>query len=140
VNIEQLNKSLTKHEGLKLKPYLCTAGKNTIGIGRNLDDIGITKYEAEMMLYNDIDRCIEELDRVLASWRTHDDVRQNVLIELVFNIGISRFLMFKRMIAALAAYDYDTAAKEMKDSRWYTQVGQRAVTMCEMMRTGEFPR
>lgn len=140
MNIPKLREMLTLHEGLKLKPYLCTAGKTTIAIGRNLDDVGITREEADMMLDHDIDRCIEELDRVLASWRTHDDVRQNVLIELVFNLGITRFLGFRKMIAALTAYDYATAAKEMKDSRWYTQVGQRAVTMCEMMRTGEYPK
>lgn len=140
MNIPKLREMLTLHEGLKLNPYLCTAGKTTIGIGRNLDDVGITREEADMMLDHDIDRCIEELDRVLASWRTHDDVRQNVLIELVFNLGITRFLGFRKMIAALSACDYDTAAKEMKDSRWYTQVGQRAVTMCEMMRTGKYPK
>ena len=63
-----------------------------------------------------------------------------MLIELVFNLGISRFLCFRRMLAALASYDYAAAAKEMKDSRWYTQVGKRAVTLCEMMRTGEWPK
>jgi lysozyme len=140
MNIPKLREMLALHEGVILKPYLCTAGKTTIGIGRNLDDVGITREEADMMLDHDIDRCIAELDRSVPRWRTHNEVRQNVLIELVFNLGISRFLGFRRMLAALAASDYATAAKEMKDSRWYTQVGKRAVTLCEMMRTGEFPR
>lgn len=140
MNREQLQKSLILHEGLKLKPYTCTAGKLSIGVGRNLDDNGISHAEAMMMLDADIETCIAELGRSLPSWKLHDEVRQNVLIEMVFNLGMPRLLTFRKMLAALAVYDYDTAAKEALDSRWAVQVGQRARTLAQMIRTGEWPK
>lgn len=139
MNTERLRQSLIKHEGLKLKPYICTAGKLTIGVGRNLDDVGISESEAMVLLDNDIARCVESIGRSIPGWNTHDEVRQNVIVEMVFNLGLSGWLGFRNANAALAAYDYDRASKEMKDSRWYTQVGKRAVTLCEMMRSGEYP-
>jgi lysozyme len=139
MNLDHLQKSLVLHEGLKLKPYQCTANKTTIGVGRNIEDNGITVNEAMMMLNNDIDTCIAELGRNLPGWKLHDEVRQNVLIEMVFNLGMPRLLTFRKMLAALAAYDYDQAAKEMLDSRWAVQVGGRAKTLAQMMRTGKWP-
>lgn len=140
VNIGQLQKSLIKHEALKTKPYKCTADKLTIGVGRNLDDVGITEDEAIYLLKNDIDRCVSDVGRNIPEWKKHNECRQNVLVELCFNIGINRMLGFKKMLAALQKNDYATAADEMQNSRWYKQVGQRAVTLCEMMRSGEFPK
>ena len=61
---EKLTAQLTKHEGLRLKPYHCPAGKLTIGIGRNLEDKGITEKEAVMLLENDIHECIEDLKTI----------------------------------------------------------------------------
>ena len=52
--VKRLKDMLIRHEGLKLKPYLCTAGKLTIGVGRNIQDRGITYQEAMMLLENDI--------------------------------------------------------------------------------------
>jgi lysozyme len=139
VSIERLRQSLILHEGLELKPYKCAGGALTIGIGRNLDSVGISSDEAMMLLDNDLDRCIDELGRRLPSWRLHDEVRQNVLIEMVFNLGMPRFLTFRRMIQALKRYDYSSAANEMLDSRWSRQVGQRSRTLAQMMRTGQWP-
>lgn len=140
MNIGELRKSLIKHEAMKLKPYLCPAGKTTIGVGRNLDDVGITEAEAIYLLNNDIDRCVAEIERNIPGWKKHNEARQNVLIELVFNIGISRTLKFRKMLEALDRLDYVRAADEMKDSLWYRQVGKRAETLCQQMRTGEFPK
>jgi lysozyme len=139
VNRERLHKSLILHEGLKLKPYQCTANKLTIGVGRNIEDNGITVDEAMMMLDNDIETCVSELNKRLPGWTEHNEVRQNVLIEMVFNLGAPRLMGFRKMIAALERKDYEQAAKEMLDSRWAVQVGNRARTMAQMMRTGKWP-
>ena len=134
MDIEALKDQLILHEGLKLEPYECTAGKLTIGVGRNIEDIGITEDEARYLLDNDILRVCDELDRNLPWWRDLSDARQRVLVDMVFNLGISRFMQFKNTIAAIESGDYDTASEEMLNSRWADQVGQRAKTLSRMMR------
>lgn len=119
-----------------MKPYRCSAGALTIGVGRNLDDRGITEHEALYLLDNDITRVQSELDVNIPSWRGLSDARQMVLMDMCFNLGISRFLKFKRMLAALRDGDYETAAREALLSKWADQVGQRARTLAEMMRRG----
>lgn len=135
MNRERLHESLRIHEGLVLKPYTCTAGKLTIGIGHNLDN-GITAKQAYLLLEEDIAICQKELDRYFPGWDSHDDARQNVLIEMCFNMGAPRLTGFKKMWAALANHDYKTAAAEMLDSQWAKQVGQRAITLSKQMRDG----
>jgi lysozyme len=134
MDIEALKDQLILHEGLKLEPYECTAGKLTIGVGRNIEDIGITEDEARYLLDNDILRVCDELDRNLPWWRDLSDARQRVLVDMVFNLGISRFMQFQNTIAAIESGDYDLASKEMLDSRWADQVGNRAKTLSRMMR------
>ena len=134
MDIEALKNQLILHEGLKLEPYECTAGKLTIGVGRNIEDIGITEDEARYLLDNDILRVCDELDRNLPWWRDLSDARQRVLVDMVFNLGISRFMQFQNTIAAIESGDYETAASEMLDSRWADQVGNRAKTLSRMMR------
>lgn len=134
MDIEALKDQLILHEGLKLEPYECTAGKLTIGVGRNIEDIGITEDEARYLLDNDILRVCDELDRNLPWWRDLSDARQRVLVDMVFNLGISRFMQFQNTIAAIESGDYDLASKEMLDSRWSNQVGNRAKTLSRMMR------
>jgi lysozyme len=129
-------KLITGHEGLRLKPYKCTAGKWTIGVGRNLDDVGISEAEADVLLENDIDRVLSELER-LDFWRGLDSVRQVVLVDMCFNLGWPRLSGFSKMLAAIRNKDYSSAAVEMLDSRWAAQVGKRAVTLSKMMKTGE---
>jgi lysozyme len=137
VNQAALIDSLIKHEGLKLKPYKCTAGKTTIGIGRNLDDNGITEAEAMLLVKNDVDTCVTELDRTRPNWRQHNEIRQNVLVEMVFNLGMPRLNKFTKMWAALDAKAYTRAAAEMLDSNWAFQVGGRALTLADQMKAGK---
>jgi lysozyme len=137
MDIEALKNQLILHEGLKLEPYECTAGKLTIGVGRNIEDIGITEDEARYLLDNDILRVCDELDRNLSWWRDLSDVRQRVLVDMVFNLGISRFMQFQNAISAIESGDYDKAAEEMLDSRWTKQVGQRAHRLANAMITDE---
>jgi lysozyme len=137
MDIEALKDQLILHEGLKLEPYECTAGKLTIGVGRNIEDIGITEDEARYLLDNDILRVCDELDRNLSWWRDLSDVRQRILVDMVFNLGISRFMQFQNTISAIENGDYDKAAEEMLDSRWAQQVGQRAHRLAGAMITDE---
>lgn len=127
---------LKKHEGVRLKPYRDTEGKLTIGVGRNLDDVGITALEADELLLNDVDRCMKEI-AVNFPWMADlDDVRIAVVISMIFNMGLSTFMGFRKTIQAIQSRDFETASKEMIDSKWYTQVGRRAHELSEMMRTG----
>lgn len=126
---------LILHEGLRLKPYRCTENKLTIGVGRNIEERGITATEAMFLLKNDIEAVEKELSRF--SWFTkQDEIRRRVLIDMGF-MGVPRLLGFKKMIQALGADDYEKAAAEMLDSKWSRQVGGRAVRLAEMMRTGK---
>lgn len=138
MNESRLRASLELHEGISLKPYTDTTGHLTIGIGKNLDS-GITMGQAYRLLDDDIAVCLKELDRYQPGWQRHNDVRQNVLIEMQFNLGAPRLGMFRKMWAALGNLDYNAAAREMLDSRWADQVKDRAVTLAVMMRTGEWP-
>lgn len=135
MNRPALVESLRLHEGLSLKPYTCPAGKLTIGFGHNLED-GITLTQAYALLDDDIKTCEKELDKNFPGWRGHDDARQNVLIEMQFNMGAPRLSKFFKMWAALDRRDYDEAAYQMLNSRWSEQVGERAQTLARQMREG----
>ena len=135
MDIVKLKDQLIVHEGMELKPYQCTADKTTIGVGRNIQEIGITEDEARYLLDNDILRVCEELDNAIHWWRDLSEVRQRVLIDMVFNLGITRFMKFSRTIEPIEAGQYDIAAEEMLDSKWSRQVGKRSQTLAEAMRT-----
>jgi lysozyme len=126
---------LIAHEGLRLKPYRCPAGKLTIGAGRNIEDLGITREEAIMLLHNDITRVSNELKQF--TWYGQlSQARQEAMIDMCFNLGITRFKTFKRMIAALEDHNYYKASTEMIASKWADQVGPRAVDLADIIRTG----
>ncbi len=118
MNYEKLKDSLIKNEGLILIVYTCPAGFKTIGVGRNLETKGISKTEAYKMLDNDILDCKLFLEDNLNNFVNLDDVRQNVLIEMVFNLGENGFKKFKNMIEAIKINDFETASKEMLNSKW----------------------
>ena len=132
-------RQLALHEGLRLKPYKCTAGALTIGYGRNLDARGITEAEAEMMLANDIDDFQDRLLREIPWMVDLSPVRQRVLLDMAFNLGISGLLKFQRTLAAVRGQEYERAAAMMLDSRWATQVGTRAKRLSRMIATGQIP-
>ena len=130
-----LIESVKLHEGKMLKPYRCTAGKLSIGYGRNLDDVGISEEEAELLLKNDLERAEKEAETLPAYSKLNQN-RKEVLIEMVFNLGKARLLGFKKMFAALEKGDYSEAANQMLDSNWHKQVGKRAETLAYFMRIG----
>ncbi len=135
-----LIRQIRLHEGERLKPYRCSAGKLTIGVGRNLDDRGITREESAMLLDNDIRLLEIELFRALPWAAALDDVRQRVLLDMAFNLGLPGLLQFKRTLEAIRTGQYQQAATMMLDSLWARQVGQRAERLARMMATGATPR
>lgn len=136
--MDQLKAQLKRHEGLRLKPYKCSAGKLTIGYGRNLEDVGISEREAEYLLERDIDKAVADLSRAFDWFGRLDSVRQDVVINMTFNIGLTRLFGFRRMIAALDRGDFNSAADEMLDSKWARQVKGRAKELSRQMKLGEY--
>ncbi|WP_036591240.1 glycoside hydrolase family protein [Oceanospirillum maris] len=126
---------LKAHEGLRLKPYRCTEGKLTIGVGRNLEDRGITEDEALYLLANDVDDVLKRLQEV-SVFNQLDTARQAVLANMAFQLGFSGLSKFRRMWAALETEHYDQAAMEMMNSRWAVQTPNRAYQLSVMMREG----
>jgi lysozyme len=134
--MDTLLAELRRDEGVRLKPYRCTAGKLTIGVGRNLDDVGISSDEADALLRNDVARVCSDLDARIPWWRGLDEVRQRVLVNMGFNLGISGLLGFKNTLRAVETGDYLGAAQGMLASKWAKQVGPRAERLALMMRDG----
>lgn len=128
---------LMRHEGIRLKPYRCSAGKLTIGVGRNLEDKGISSEEAMAMLYHDINSCHDLIFARYGWFRELNEIRKAVVIDMVFNLGMRGFHSFKLTRRHISNHDYDLAAKEMLRSKWAEQVGYRAEELAEMMRSGK---
>jgi lysozyme len=127
---------LKAHEGLRLKPYTCTAGKLTIGYGRNLDDMGINKAEAEHLLAQDINRAIHDARSLIKGFDSLSLTRKAVLVDMMFNLGMNRLSQFKNMLYAIEEHNYSKASFEMLNSLWAVQVGARASVLAEMMAHG----
>ena len=119
---------------MRPKPYRGSGGKLTIGVGRNLDDVGITEEEALYLLKNDIRRTLKFLRTMLPFWDELTETRKTALADMCFNLGPKGFLSFKKMLKALSEGDYERASREMLDSKWARQVGRRAEELAEMMR------
>lgn len=134
-NRERLRAQLIRHEGLRRFPYTDTVGKLTIGVGRNLSDVGISDAEAMDLLDHDLDACIRDLSTT--PWFADlDPVRQRVMVDMRFNLGATRLRSFRNTLAAVARGDYEAAAIGMMRSLWAKQVGPRAVRLAAMMRDG----
>jgi len=136
MNITKLLAQLQQEEGLRLKPYKDSLGFLTIGYGRNLETNGITEVEAVDMLQHDVIFVVNELPKVIPMFLAIDEVRQRVLTDMAFNMGVQTLLTFKRMIHNVQIKNFNAAADEMESSTWYKQVGTRAAKLATMMRTG----
>ena len=132
---------LKLHEGVETYAYKCSENKTTIGVGRNVDKaggLGLSDDEVDYLLQNDIDRVILELDSEYDWFSDLDDVRQDAMIDISFNLGQTRLRAFKKALSAMSEGDWDEAADQFMDSRWSDQVGIRAKNLTEMIRTGEY--
>ncbi len=136
-SVDKLIKQLKRHEGVELKPYKCTSNKLTIGIGRNLEDVGISEHEAEFLLMND-------LDTYMTAAKTYDwyaglnDARKAVIVNMLFNMGQTNFNKFLKMKQALDVGDFPEAAKQMLSSKWAKQVKGRSAELAKQMETGKW--
>ena len=136
MNKEKLIEELKRDEGVELRPYKCSAGFLTLGVGRNIEERGITMDESDYLLANDITICEEEAARVFKWYDTLSDVRQRVILNMIFNLGLTKLLNFKKFLAAMEAEDWEEAGKQMLDSRWAKQVGNRADRLEQMIVNG----
>lgn len=132
MNKEELKQMLIDHEGLRLKPYHDNVGKLTIGVGRNLDDCGISNSEALIMLDNDI-CCIIDQMKCMPVFRALEDQRKMALIDMTFNLGFSGVKKFKRMWSALEQKNFSLASYEMLNSKWARQLPERATLLSQMI-------
>ncbi len=156
----RIERLLILHEGLKLRLYRCTAGKWSIGVGRNLDDNplspqeiaylgrsdlsgGISEAEALWLLDRTLSIQSRELDEALPWSAGLDEVRRAVLLDMSYNLGTAGLLKFKNTLRHLQARQFEEAAEEMLRSVWALQVGkregQRAWRLARMVKTGEWP-
>lgn len=133
-----LKEQLVRDEGLRLTPYLDTVGKWTIGVGRNLSDIGISKAEADFLLENDIARTKIALNHVFPWTANLDEVRRAAFINLAFNIGIESLKSFVNTMAAAERRDWPTCAAGIRASKYYRQVGARGERVARQLETGEW--
>ena len=131
---------LRKHEGVETHAYKCTADKTTIGVGRNIDPnggIGLSNDEIDYLLANDVERVDAELFQVFSWYDDLDDPRKDAIMDMCFNMGLPRLMQFKKALGAMSAKNYDSAAVEFLDSRWAKQVGQRAISITDIIRSGK---
>ena len=132
---------LTEHEGKRQFAYQDSGDKWHIGVGRNIDEgggLGLSDDEIDFLLENDIVRCMKELANAFPWYSSLDEVRQDVLVMMAFNLGLTRLRGFNRALAACQAGDYEVCAAEMLDSRWAEQIGDRSRVLSTMMATGEY--
>ena len=136
MGLNSLRDQLLRDEGCRLKVYTDLVGKLTIGVGRNLEDKGISLAEAEMMLDNDIRDFTADV-LVAIPWAVGlDEVRREALVNMAFNMGTQGLLGFKRALAALHRGDWATASEHMLESKWASQVGMRAERLAAQVRSG----
>ena len=137
MDLDRLISQLKVHEGVRDKVYLDTEGIETIGVGRNLKDKGLSEDEIDYLLQNDISEFKSGVQDTWSWWDNLDDVRQRVVVDMAFNMGLGGLSKFKKTLGHIESGEYEEAAAEMLNSRWAEQVGRRANTLSEMMRTGE---
>jgi len=136
----KLLEMLKRHEGVKSHVYKCSAGFETIGVGRNISKsgLGLADDEVDYLLENDIVRVVKELSSEYPWFNDLDDVRKDAIIDIGFNLGATRLRGFRRALAAMDAADYKTASLEFLDSKWSRDVKGRSTELAYMLEMGEY--
>lgn len=139
----KLVEELTLDEGCVNEVYEDHLGYATFGVGHLVrkddpefgEDVGtpVSEERVHECLERDVDTVCAELDKNMGWWKDLSDNRRRILANMCFNLGYTRLSKFKKFIAALQAQDWETAAVEMMDSRWATQVGARAERLRDRM-------
>lgn len=153
---QKLEVSTAAHEGFEATPYKDSRSLWTVGNGRCLETHPFTGPEWKRLLDNgwlvlsiweagahwlmntELADVEGQLSRIFSWWSVLNDARQNALIELAYQIGISKLMGFKNMLAAIRAQDWATAYAQAMDSDWARQTPARAQTIATQLRDGEF--
>ena len=133
MNLDRLKKQLVIDESCELFPYRCSSDKLTIGVGRNIQEVGISEDEAMYLLENDIKNVVSQCRSTFDWFDNLTSIRQEAIVNLVFNMGLSTFCKFKKTIAHLEKGEYELAGTELLDSNYARQVGQRSVRVANMI-------
>jgi lysozyme len=138
--MQRLLETLKRHEGVRYYVYRDHLGYETIGVGRCINravGLGLSPDEVEYLLINDVQRCIEELDGAFDWFKDLDEVRREAMINLCFNLGLTKLRKFVNALEAMKQRNYNKAAAEFLNSKWANQVGERSREVAQMIRTGE---
>lgn len=139
--MSNLTEMLRRHEGCETHAYSCTSNKLTIGCGRNIDPgggTGLSDVEIGFLLQNDINRVSAELSKEFAWFSELNEPRRDAMINICFNVGLPRLRLFKLALGAMQNQDFNTAAAEFINSKWRKQVGNRAIEVALMIKTGNY--
>ncbi len=138
INRDKLKAQLRRDEGSRSYAYQDTRGYWTIGVGHLIDRRGggLKPKFIEALFDDDIDEKVAQLTMAIPFWPRIDPIRQGVLVNMCFNLGIDGLLGFHNFLAALERGEHDAAADAMADSQWHRQVGARALRLEETMRSG----
>lgn len=129
---------LRRDEAVRHFPYTDTVGKLTIGVGRNLTDVGLRDTEIDFLLRNDISEKATQLSSRFPWFSSIDEARRGVLLNMAFNLGLGGLLGFPKFLAAVSRSEWEVAAMEMLDSAWASQVGARAQRLAQQIRSGQW--
>lgn len=135
--MERLKSRLRASEGWRSRAYRDSVGKLTIAYGHNLDAKGLSRRAGDVILTDDVEDAIRDLE-ILPWWKGLSPARQSVLADMSFNLGIRGLLTFRNTLESMRKGDYEAAANGMLASKWARQVGNRAVNLARIMRTGEY--
>jgi GH24 family phage-related lysozyme (muramidase) len=146
-----LRERVRTHEGCVLEPYKDSLGKLTVGIGhlvqpherkRYQEGIKITQEEADELFDIDINRAAAGADElIIKKIGNHDDLPQSVqevLVEMVFQLGATGVKQFRNMWASLKEKDGEMAALHMRDSRWHKQTKNRCESLAKIVATAQW--
>lgn len=135
MDITKVRQQIIKSEGWERFPYKCPANKLTIGVGHNIEDRGLSDAVIGFILDEDIDICISELRGSLSFWDDLPDPVQEALIDLCFNLGISRLMQFRMTLKHLKDGAWDLAATELLNSRYAAQLPRRAMMNSQLIKS-----
>jgi lysozyme len=138
-NLERVKKQLKIDEGVEMAIYLDHLGYKTVGIGHLILDsdpehgmeVGdvVSEERVDELFEQDLSIVLADCEKAFPNWDNYNDVVQEVLINMMFNLGMTRLLKFKKFIAAIDSGDWKEAGIQMEDSKWWGQVGPRAVRL-----------
>lgn len=133
----KLFQQLKEHEGLRLKLYKCPAGRLTIGYGHNIEDNGLSKTACEFILAEDVEEATKNLCTIFGTefFNTLADEKKIALVDMMFNLGMAKFLTFKRFIFAVETRNWENASWEVVNSKAYQQNKRRYKRIAEQIKS-----